>query len=134
MQKHIDGHFTHTHTHTHTCSVSHFLDFSLNGLFCCCPSPSLSISLCVLHCLPDIHMCVLSSHTHTHTHALTQRMSSVLTPPYVGLGVVADAKTRGTSQYQQSTACLQPLTHHHLTALIINHTRTNYSLIKYRLN
>lgn len=31
------------------------------------------------------------------THTQTQQTSFMLTPPYVGLGVVADAKTRGTS-------------------------------------
>lgn len=68
-----------------------------------------------------LHMSWFVSQKHTHR----EHMSSVLTPPYVRLGVVADAKTRGTSQYQQSTACLLPLTHHHLTVLIIYHTRSD---------
>lgn len=102
-------------THTHTCSVSHSLNFSLNCPFC------FKLLQFLLTVSPYVQMSVLFSHT--------QRTSSMLTPPYVGLGVVADAKTRGTSRYQQSTACLLPLTHH-LTALIINHRRTDYSGIK----
>lgn len=63
-----------------------------------------------------------------------QRMSSVLTLPYVGLGVVADAKIRGTSYYQQCTACLLQLTHQHVSVLIVKHTKAHYSQMKYKQN
>lgn len=103
--------WTHTPGCAHTCPISQSLDFFLNCLFCAFP-PRLSTPFCSF-----MDKCAFSEErkksTHVHTHTHTQWTSSVLTPPYVGLGVVADAKTRGTSRYQQSTACLLPLTHHH---------------------
>lgn len=68
--------------------------------------------------------------THVHTHTQTQWTSSVLTPPYVGLGVVADAKRNQSvpAKYSMSpTSYSSPP-----TALIINHTRADYFLINYR--
>lgn len=85
-----------------------------------------SVSLNCFFCFSVTYTFAGLSHKNTHT----EHMSSVLTPPYVGLGVVADAKTRGTRQYQQSTECLLPLTHHHLTVLIINHTRSDFFFLQ----
>lgn len=90
---------------------------------CCTPWVSLLI-VPFLFIPSPLSQNIIHIYAHAHTYTAMQGMSTVLTPPYVGLGVVADAKTRGTSQYQQSTACLLPLTHHHVTVLIINHTKT----------
>lgn len=73
-----------------------------------------------------LHISPFPSRTYTGAfHAHTQWTSFMLTLPYVGLGVEADAKTRQTSQYQQSTACLLPLTHHQRARLIINLTKVD---------
>ena len=103
---------TQRHTQTFSVTLIRFL-FKLSLYFC--PSTSLILSWTYSY-TQFAHV-----HTHTLSHTQAQWTGTVLTPPYVG--AVADAKTRGTSRYQQSTACLIPLTHHHLTDLIIYHTR-----------
>lgn len=106
-------------THTHMFNVTLFGFLFILSLFFVPPPLSFSPG--------QTHVRAFLRKKHTHS-----RPSCVLTLPYVGFEVVADAKTRGTSQYQQSTACLLRLTHHGPVVLIIHRTKTDYLLIKYR--